>query len=108
MAQKVGTEGALDGQEAHVAARRFGALLHRARVEAGLSQNHVATAAGMDRRHYQELEQGFSNSRKRTPANPRLVTILGLARALGIDPADMIRAAAEGADSVYHAGDEQH
>ncbi len=94
-------EGGIDPWEAKAAARQFGKLLHARRRELGLSQGKVAAAAGMDKRHYQELEHGFSNSRTGSPANPRLVTLLCLARALALDPQELVRVAAKGADSVY-------
>lgn len=76
---------AADLREAHAYGRQLGVLLRARREELGLSQEDVALRAGMDRRHYQELEHGFSNSRTRTPANPRLLTLVNLATALEID-----------------------
>ena len=78
----------VDSRTAHVYGRRFGALLRQRREELGFSQEDVALRADMDRRHYQELEHGFSNSRTRTPANPRLLTLVNLAAALEMDIED--------------------
>lgn len=56
----------------------LGARLVRLRIEHGLSQEHVAHAAGISRNHYQLLEKGLSNRKERTPANPRLSTLVRL------------------------------
>ena len=71
--------------------RRFGAAIRARREELGLAQEDVALRADMDRRHYQELEHGFSNSRTLTPANPRLFTMIRLAEALEMEIADFMR-----------------
>ena len=65
--------------------RELGVFLRARREELGLSQEEIALRAGMDRRHYQELEYGFSNSRTRTPANPGLLRLIKLADALDMD-----------------------
>lgn len=75
----------IDSRTAQTYGRRLGELLKERREELGLSQEDVALRAGMDRRHYQELEHGFSNSRSRTPANPRLFTLVNLAAALEME-----------------------
>ena len=75
----------VDARTAYAYGRRFGMFLRKRREELGLSQEDVALRADMDRRHYQELEHGFSNSRTRTPANPRLLTLVNLAAALEMD-----------------------
>lgn len=82
---------AIDSRVAYVYGRRFGAFLRKRREELGLSQEDVALRADIDRRHYQELEHGFSNSRTRTPANPRLLTLIKLAGALDMDVEDFFR-----------------
>ena len=63
-------------------AREFGIRLHRARIEAALTQEELAHAAGLTRSHYQQLEKGLS--RPGVPANPSLRTIVGLAEVLGV------------------------
>ncbi|MBR6459278.1 MAG: helix-turn-helix transcriptional regulator [Actinomycetaceae bacterium] len=75
----------IDSYTAQTYGRRLGEFLRQRREELGLSQEDVALRAGMDRRHYQELEHGFSNSRTRSPANPRLLTLVNLAAALEMD-----------------------
>ena len=78
-------QSAVDSRAPHAYGRQLGVLLQERREELGLSQEDVALRAGIDRRHYQELEHGFSNSRTRTPANPRLFTLVNLASALEMD-----------------------
>ena len=63
-------------------AKALGDELDRRRREAGLSQEALAEAAGISRNHYQLLESGLSDRAKNTPANPRLSTLLELARVL--------------------------
>ena len=82
---------ALDSRMARIYGRRLGVFVRKRREELGLSQEDVALRADMDRRHYQELEHGFSNSRTRTPANPRLFTLICLAEALEMEIADFMR-----------------
>ncbi|MBR5950667.1 MAG: helix-turn-helix transcriptional regulator [Actinomycetaceae bacterium] len=82
---------ALNAEQESAYGRRFGAVLRKRREEKGLSQEDVALLVGMDRRHYQELEHGFSNSRTRSPANPRMFTLINLARALEIDVEEFFR-----------------
>lgn len=81
---------AIDSHTSRVYGRQLGAFLRRRREELGLSQEDVALRADMDRRHYQELEHGFSNSRTRSPANPRLFTLVNLARALEMDVSEFL------------------
>jgi transcriptional regulator with XRE-family HTH domain len=63
-------------------AREFGIRLHRARIEAALTQEELAYAAGLTRSHYQQLEKGLS--RPGAAANPSLRTIVALADVLGL------------------------
>jgi transcriptional regulator with XRE-family HTH domain len=63
-------------------AREFGIRLHRARIEAALTQEELAYAAGLTRSHYQQLEKGLS--RPGVAANPSLRTIVSLADVLGL------------------------
>lgn len=69
-------------------AREFGARLLRARAEKGLSQEHVAHAAGLATFTYRKLERGESNPG--TPANPRLRTLVCLAEVLNITLAELL------------------
>ena len=60
----------------------FGARLRSVRHQAGLSQERLAEQAGFDRTYISLLELG-----KRAPS---LIGIGRLARALGVDPADLL------------------
>lgn len=59
--------------------------LKRYRAAAGLSQEELAHAAGISRNHLQLLERGVGEI-----ANPRLVTLYGLAAALGVRVVDLL------------------
>jgi len=63
-------------------ARELGRRLRRARAERGLSQEHVAHAAGLATFTYRKLEKGESNPG--TSANPRLRTLVVLAEVLDL------------------------
>lgn len=69
-------------------ARDFGARLRNARAERGLSQEHVAHAAGLATFTYRKLERGESNPG--TPANPRLHTIVCLAEVLELSLSELL------------------
>ena len=75
-------------------AHEFGARLRRARSDRGLSQDHVAHAAGLATFTYRKLEHGESNPG--TPANPRLRTIVCLAEVLGVSLSDLLPQPPEG------------
>lgn len=60
----------------------FGALLRRFRVGAGLSQQQLGDAAGMDRTYIGRLEADEHS--------PSLDTICRVARGLNVDPRDLI------------------
>lgn len=68
--------------------RALGANLSEARATAGLSQEHVARAAGLATFTYQKLEKGESNPGD--PANPRLQTLVSLALVLDLDMTDLL------------------
>jgi transcriptional regulator with XRE-family HTH domain len=68
--------------------QQLGKNLAALRAAAGLTQHQVAQAAGLTLPHYAALESGKSSSGR--PANPRLDTLLNLARALSAHPADLI------------------
>ncbi len=72
-------------------ARRLGQRLRTAREERGLTQEEVALAAGLNRNHYQLLEQGRAavpsvqrKSGEERPSNPTLATLIELSRVLDI------------------------
>lgn len=75
-------------------AREFGSRLLHARAQRGLSQEHVAHAAGLATFTYRKLERGESNPG--TPANPRLRTIVCLAEVLEIPLPDLLPQPPEG------------
>lgn len=60
----------------------FGLAVRRVRTERGMSQEHLAAAAGLDRTYVSGLERG-----KR---NPTLTTQQRLATALGVRVVDLI------------------
>ncbi|WP_284292203.1 helix-turn-helix domain-containing protein [Luteimicrobium album] len=73
-------------QESQLERRLADALADRLRAlraAAGLTQEQVAHQAGMNRNHYQLLESGLSDRTKRTPANPRLSTLVALCDVYG-------------------------
>lgn len=59
------------------------------RFEQGVSQEHIAQRAGLSTFTYQKFEKGESNPGK--PMNPRLSTIIALARAFNVEPWELIR-----------------
>lgn len=61
---------------------RFAANLRAARLEQGLSQEALGDACGLHRTEVSLLE--------RHRRDPRLATIVRLARALGVRPADLM------------------
>ncbi len=48
-----------------------------------MTQEQVANVAQVNRNHYQLLESALSDRAKRTPANPRLSTLVALAEVYG-------------------------
>jgi transcriptional regulator with XRE-family HTH domain len=61
----------------------FGSNLRRARQKAGLSQEALADKADLHRNTIPPLEGD--------QAEPRLSTILALARALGVEPSELLK-----------------
>lgn len=64
------------------------------RYERKVSQEYVALRAGISTFTYQKFEKGESNPGK--PLNPRLSTIIALARVFGMEPWELIRLEEEG------------
>ena len=60
----------------------FGAQLAQRRRDLGLPQDKLAEAVGISRVQLQNIEHGWSDRSKRTPANPRLSTLVALCREL--------------------------
>ena len=63
-------------------AQQFAANLRRARDEAGLSQEELSERSGLHSTEISRLERGVRE--------PRLGTIVRLARGLGLAPADLL------------------
>lgn len=63
-------------------ARQLGTELQRLRIARGLSQEHLAYAAGITRYTYQKLERGESSPG--SPANPSLRNIMAIAQQLDV------------------------
>lgn len=63
-------------------AAEFGQRLRAARTEAGLSQEALAHAAGLHPTYISNAERGYSC--------PTIYTVIRLAKALAIDPGEMI------------------
>lgn len=68
--------------------RELGLELHRRRIEAGLSQEQLAAAAGITRATYAQLEKGLS--RPDVAANPSLYTLVALSNVLRVEVTDLI------------------
>ena len=64
--------------------------LRTLRAPTGLSQEQVAHEAGLHRNHYQLLESGLSDRKKKTPANPRLSTLVALCRVYETTVPDLV------------------
>ena len=71
-------------------ARALAVRLRDQRDAVGLTQEQAAERAGLSRNHYQLLESGLSDRAKDTPANPRLSTLIDVARALGCDVTHLV------------------
>ena len=63
-------------------AQQFAANLRRARDEAGLSQEELSERSGLHSTEISRLERGVRE--------PRLGTIVRIARGLGLQPADLL------------------
>ncbi len=63
-------------------ARLLGVNLQRLRLEKGLSQEKLASAAGISSYTYQKFEKG--ESKPGTPMNPRLFTLIAIAQVLEV------------------------
>ena len=74
-------------------AQQLGLIISQLRNAAGLTQEEVALRSGINRNHYRLIEHGFSDEKKRTPSNPRLFTLISIARTLGTTPEELISAA---------------
>lgn len=61
----------------------FGRNIARIRTEKGLSQDALAERADLDRTYVSGIERGVRN--------PGIKTVLGIARALGVNVADLCK-----------------
>ena len=68
--------------------RELGDHLHDVRLQRGMSQEHVAYAAGLTRYTYQRLERGLGTNA--VPANPTLFTLVAVAEALDVGLEDVL------------------
>lgn len=71
-------------------ALRLGQQLQALRRSTGISQESFAHQVGLSRNHYQLLESGLSDRKERTPANPRLTTLVRIAGALGMTVSELL------------------
>lgn len=63
--------------------------LRNLREKSGLSQENVAHRAGISAYTYQKFEKG--ESKPGTPMNPRLYTLLSLARVFNVDVVELLK-----------------
>lgn len=63
--------------------KEFGAILAKARHDAGLSQEKLAFACGFHPTYVSQLERGVKT--------PTLGTVFKLSKALGIAPSDLVK-----------------
>ena len=81
-----------DGIDIELQERYAGELAQRLRVlryEHSFSQDYVALRAGISTFTYQKFEKGESNPGR--PLNPRLSTLIALARVFNMEPWELIR-----------------
>ncbi|GAA4740744.1 helix-turn-helix transcriptional regulator [Gordonia alkaliphila] len=64
--------------------QQLGTQIARLRHARELSQDALAERAGISTNHLQLLESGLSDRSKKTPANPRLSTLIALSAALDV------------------------
>ncbi|XCB29953.1 helix-turn-helix transcriptional regulator [Arcanobacterium hippocoleae] len=72
-------------------AKSLAKTIRKRREELHLSQEQVAYKASIDRSHYQIIEAGLANRKTRTPANPRLNTLLQIADTLDCSIIDLLK-----------------
>lgn len=68
--------------------KRFGRVLRTYRKKLGVSQEHLALEAAVDRTFVSKIERGINQ--------PSLTTIFLLARVLNVSPSELIRATERG------------
>lgn len=75
------------------AAERLGGVIRALRKESGLTQEMLATQAGITKNQLQLIEAGRSTSGKDVtvrPSNPRMATLTGIAHAFNISVAELM------------------
>ncbi len=60
----------------------MGVLIQKHRIQAGLTQEDLAHAAGMTRTHYQQVERGWW--KRDQPSNPSLKVLVRIAQQLEV------------------------
>lgn len=80
-----------DSQIEATLSRSLGTFVARRRTQANLSQQSLAESVGISTNHLQLLESGLSDRKKKTPANPRLSTLIALSSALEVPLPELIR-----------------
>lgn len=81
-------------------ASTFAKTLIARRKELGLTQEQVALGAGMDRNHYQLMEHARADRKTNSPANPRLSTLIKLAKVFDSSVHDLLDEALEEYNAV--------
>lgn len=77
----------------------LGALLEQARAQVGISKREAARRAGVSEGRWRQVTTGVQKLGSTTvPVNPRLATVLTMARAVGVD--ELEAAAAAGFEEV--------
>lgn len=71
-------------------ARDLALRLRERRAAVGLTQEEVAHRVGVSRNQYQLYERGMSDRARGSALNPKLTTLLSLARALDVTLSDLL------------------
>lgn len=71
-------------------ANRLGNLLHEWRRAEQLNQEQAAERLRVSRNYFQLLERGIGQRREKTPANPRLSTLILFAAAIGKEVPELV------------------
>jgi len=74
--------------EFEVLSAKLSSRLKEFRLESGLTQKNIAESAGITEQTYQRFEQGLSNPGN--PMNPRMFTIVALAKTFGMSASELL------------------
>lgn len=85
-------------------ASTFAKTLIERRKSLGMTQEDVALKADINRNHYQLMEHARADRKTNSPANPRLSTLIKLAKVFDCSVADLLDAAL----ADYHAAEKAH